>query len=75
MRKYDATNARWLDGTLDGTLDGKPVSRPRYLRREMRPVVRPHQIKEGRSPRLSLIEWMIIGPMVVVLGFLAGINL
>ena len=75
MRKYDATKDRWLDGTLDGTLDGEPVFRPRYLRREKRLVVRPPKIREGRSPRLSLIEWMIIGPMVVALGFLAGINL
>lgn len=67
MRKYDATKDRWLDE--------EPVFRPRYLRREKRLVVRPPEIRERSSPRLSLIEWMTIGPMVVALGFLAGINL
>ena len=70
MRKCDTTKNRWLDNDLDAD----PVFRPRYLRRKMRPVVRPHRIRERRSPRLSLVEWLIIGPMVVALGFLAGIE-
>lgn len=67
MRKYDATNEIWLDN--------EPVFEPEYSRRNTRPIVPHPQVRERMFPRLSLIQWLIIGPMVIALGFLAGINI
>jgi hypothetical protein len=66
--KYDATNEKWLDiHNSDIKSDSMAAVVQRYAK--------PAQASEVDSPRFSLAEWFIIGPMMVGLGFLMGIML
>jgi hypothetical protein len=37
------------------------------------PTLKPKTREDSPKPKLSLVEWFIVGPIVVGLGFMAGI--
>lgn len=66
---YDATNDRWVRNP--GT---KPVSVAAAVQRynALQTTITP--AKENVPPvQFSLVEWFIIGPMVIGLGFMIGV--
>lgn len=60
---YDSTDEKWIDGNR------------RFMRASpSHPLnTTPTPTTKESHPRLSLVEWFIIGPMVVGIGFMAGI--
>lgn len=65
--EYDATREQWLHGD-PGVLSGSVVAADLRYTKSTR-------ASEVASPRFSLAEWLIIGPMMVGLGFLMGVML
>lgn len=63
--EYDATQEQWLHGD-PGVLPGSVATAEQWH-------VKSTQVRESGPPRLSLIEWLIIGPIMVGLGFLMGV--
>jgi hypothetical protein len=63
--QYDATQEQWLHGD-PGVLSGSVAAADQRYAKST-------QASEGISPRLSLAEWLIVGPMMVGLGFLMGV--
>jgi hypothetical protein len=63
--EYDATQEKWLHGD-PGVLSGSVAAAgQRYAKST--------QVRENCVPQLSLIDWLICGPMMVGLGFLIGV--
>jgi len=63
--QYDATQEQWLHGD-PGVLSGSVAAADQRYTKST-------QASEGIPPRLSLAEWLIVGPMMVGLGFLMGV--
>lgn len=64
MPEYDYTAEKWIDSPVRV----RASSRVHPLNSQ-RPATRENVSK----PKFSLVEWFIIGPMVVGLGFMAGV--
>ena len=64
MPEYDCTDDKWIDGkSSDVTTSAlHPLNTLTSL-----------AARDNRSPRLSLVEWFVIGPMVIGLGFMVGV--
>jgi hypothetical protein len=71
-RAYDYMSEQWIDISDSGR---KPdsVATAEQWRSYTRSQTTQHSAKENQTPRFSLVEWFIIGPMVVGLGFMAGV--
>ena len=66
---YDATREKWLNNP--GT---KPVSVAAAVQRYNALQTTTYSAKEKVPPvHFSLVEWFIIGPMVIGLGFMIGV--
>jgi hypothetical protein len=63
--QYDATQEQWLHGD-PGVLSGSVAAADQRYAKST-------QVRESGPPRLSLIDWLIIGPMVFALGFMMGV--
>jgi hypothetical protein len=63
--EYDATQDQWLHGD-PGVLSGSVAAADQRYAKSA-------QIRESCAPRLSLIDWLICGPIMVGLGFLMGV--
>jgi hypothetical protein len=64
--QYDATQDQWLHGD-PGVLPGSVAAA------DQRFVNATPKTSDGGSPRLSLVEWLMIGPMAFGLGFMMGV--
>lgn len=65
---YDATSDRWINNS-----GNKPVSVAAAVQRQ-NALKTTHPARGKRVPTsFSLVEWFIIGPMVVGLGFMIGV--
>lgn len=64
MPEYDYTAEKWIDLPVRVRASSRvhPLSSQRPTTRERDP-----------KPKLSLVEWFIVGPLVIGLGFMAGV--
>lgn len=64
MPEYDYTAEKWIDSQVRVKASSRvhPLNAPLLNTREKSP-----------KPTFSLVEWFIIGPLVIGLGFMAGI--
>ncbi len=65
--EYDATHEQWLHGD-PGVLSGSVAAADQRCAKSA-------QASEVDPLRFSLADWLIIGPMMVGLGFLMGVML
>jgi len=63
--EYDATDEQWLMGD-PGVMSGSVAAADQRYAKST-------PVREGRSPRLSLMEWLLISPLVFGLGFIMGV--
>lgn len=64
MPQYDYTAEKWIDSPVQV----RASSRVHPLNAQL-----PSPRESAPKPKLSLVEWFIIGPLVVGLGFMAGV--
>lgn len=64
MPEYDYTAEKWIDSPVRVRASSRahPLNSQRPTTRERDP-----------KPKLSLVEWFIVGPLVIGLGFMAGV--